>query len=155
MKKTGLLILISLVLYILWIIGLEQWYAYLLYGGAKLLLSPFGNITPVLKTELAHPDFCVAVGQEGYCMQLELFGLSILLLLAWFIMKLLTIGKKVIKRGLITLFIFYCMQIIVMSSLALYDISVIIQQINNALRQGFAIIAIFIIIYDAYVYADR
>ncbi len=141
MKKIGLLILISLVLYVLWIIGLEQWYAYLLYGGSKLLLSPFGNITPVLKTELAHPDFCVAVGKEGYCMQLELFGLSILLLLAWFIMRIFTAGKKVIKRALITIFIFYCMQILVMSTLALYDLSVIIQQINNALRQGFAIIA--------------
>ncbi len=155
MKKIGLLILISLVLYVLWIVGLEQWYAHLLYGGSKLLLSPFGNITPVLKTELAHPDFCVAVGKEGYCMQLELFGLSILLLLAWFIMKIFTAGKKVIKRALITLFIFYCIQILVMSTLALYDLSVIIQQINNALRQGFAIIAVFIIIYDAYVYGDR
>lgn len=153
MKKIIILIVVSLVLYILWIIGMEQLYAHMLYGGAKLLLSPFGNITPVLKTDLLHPDFCVAVGKEGYCMQLELFGLSILLLVAWFIMRVMTIGtRKVLLHALAILAVFYLLQVLVMCSLALYDWGVIVQQANNAMRQGFAILAIFIILYDSYLY---
>ncbi len=150
MKKIVILILLSLALYILWIIGLEKWYAYLLYWGSSFVLSPFSNITPVLKADLIHPDFCVAVGQEGYCMQLELFGLSVLLLLAWFGMRIFTIRtKRIFLRTLLIIFIFYILQVLVMSSLALYDLSFVIQQINNALRQGFAIIAVFIIIFDS------
>lgn len=156
MKKILLLLVLSAALYILWLFGLEKIYAHILFEGASLLLSPFSNITPILKAELTHPDFCVAVGKEGYCMQLELFGLSILLLLAWFIMRLIFSPKRrTLIRALSTLLLFYTLQILVMCSLSLYDLSPIIQQINNALRQSFAIIALVIILFDSYVYRDR
>ena len=61
MKKIFILLASTIALFSLWLLGLEKVYAHILKFGASILLSPFSNVTPVLKTELTHPDFCVAV----------------------------------------------------------------------------------------------
>jgi hypothetical protein len=134
-------------------VGLEKVYAEILKLGASLLLSPFSNITPLLKINNGHPDFCVAVGKEGYCMQMELFGLSIIVLLSWYILLVaLKPNKKMILTALKHLGLFYLLQILTMTTLALYDVSTFFQQANDALRQSFIIIALVFIIRDNYIY---
>lgn len=153
MKKIFILLASTIALFSLWLLGLEKVYAHILKFGASILLSPFSNVTPVLKTELAHPDFCVAVGTEGYCMQLELFGLSIIVMLSWYIMMLiLNNSKKMFFIAGKHLFIFYFLQILTMASLALYEYGAFFQQLNNALRQSFIIIALGFIIWDNYLH---
>ena len=152
-KKIGILVSSSIVLFVLWLLGLEKVYARILDFGASILLSPFSNITPVLKLEQAHPDFCVAVGKSGYCMELELFGLSIIVMLSWYVMLLFVdTSKKMFLVALKHLAIFYLLQILTMSTLALYDMGTFFQQANTALRQSFIIIALVFIIWDNYLF---
>jgi len=153
LKKIIILLSSSISLFILWIIGLEKIYAHILKFGASILLSPFSNVTPVLKADQTHPDFCVAVGQDGYCMQLELFGLSIIVILSWYILLVaLDHSKKMILIALKHILLFYLLQILTMSTLALYDYGSFFQQANDALRQSFIIIAMVFIIWDNYLH---
>ncbi len=152
-KKISVLIGSTIGLFLLWMVGLEKVYAQILKFGASIILSPFSNVTPVLKTNNGHPDFCVAVGKEGYCMQMELFGLSIIVLLSWYILLVsLQANKKMILTALKHIAAFYLLQILTMSTLALYDVSTFFQQANDALRQSFIIIALIFIIRDNYIY---
>jgi len=153
LKKISILLGSTVSLFLLWMLGLEKIYAEVLKLGASLLLSPFSNITPLLKINNGHPDFCVAVGKEGYCMQMELFGLSIIVLLSWYILLItLKPNKKMILTALKHLGLFYLLQILTMTTLALYDVSTFFQQANDALRQSFIIIALIFIIRDNYIY---
>ena len=153
LKKISILLGSTISLFLLWMVGLEKIYAEVLKLGASLLLSPFSNITPLLKINNGHPDFCVAVGKEGYCMQMELFGLSIIVLLSWYILLItLKPNKKMILTALKHLGLFYILQILTMTTLALYDVSTFFQQANDALRQSFIIIALIFIIRDNYIY---
>ena len=153
LKKISILLGSTVSLFLLWMVGLEKIYAQFLKLGASLLLSPFSNITPLLKINNGHPDFCVAVGKEGYCMQMELFGLSIIVLLSWYILLVaLKPNKKMILTALKHLGLFYLLQILTMTTLALYDVSTFFQQANDALRQSFIIIALIFIIRDNYIY---
>ena len=152
-KKTFILIGSTIGLFLLWMLGLEKVYAQILKFGASIILSPFSNVTPVLKINNGHPDFCVAVGQEGYCMQMELFGLSIIVLLSWYILLVsLKPNKKMIITALKHIAVFYLLQILTMSTLALYNFGSFFQQANDALRQSFIIIALIFIIRDNYIY---
>lgn len=152
-KKISILIGSTAGLFLLWMVALEKIYAQILKFGASILLSPFPNVTPVLKFNNGHPDFCVAVGQEGFCMQMELFGLSIIVLLSWYVLLVsLQPNKKVILTALKHIAAFYLLQILTMSTLALYDVSTFFQQANDALRQSFIIIALIFIIRDNYIY---
>ncbi len=153
LKKIAILLSSSITLFILWLLGLEKVYAQILKWGASIILSPFKNVTPVLKIEQPHPDFCVAVGKQGYCMQLELFGLSIIVMLSWYILLIaLDHSKKMIFIALKHIFIFYLLQILTMSTLALYSYGSFFQQANDALRQSFIIIAMVFIIWDNYLH---
>jgi len=152
-KKISILIGSTVGLFLLWMVGLEKIYAQILKFGASVILSPFSNVTPVLKMNGGHPDFCVAVGQDGYCMQMELFGLSIIVLLSWYVMLVsLKPTKKIILTALKHIAAFYLLQILTMSTLALYDFGTFFQQANTALRQSFIIIALIFIIRDNYIY---
>ncbi|NPD44775.1 hypothetical protein [Lentimicrobium sp. S6] len=152
-KKISILISSTIGLYALWLLGLEKIYAQILKFGASFILSPFSNVTPVLKLDQAHPDFCVAVGQDGYCMELELFGLSIIVMLSWYIMLVaLNTSKKMLITALKHIGIFYLLQILTMATLALYDFGTFFQQANSAMRQSFIIIALIFIIWDNYLY---
>ncbi len=152
-KKLSILLGSSISLFILWMIGLEKIYAEILKFGASVLLFPFSNVTPVLKINNGHPDFCVAVGQEGYCMQMELFGLSIIVLLSWYILLIsLYRTKKIAITAFKHLAVFYLLQILTMSTLALYDFGIFFQQANDALRQSFIIIVLIFIIRDNYIF---
>ena len=152
-KKTAILIGSSVALFVLWLLGLEQVYAEVLKFGASILLAPFPDITPVLNNVNGHPDFCVAIGKEGYCMQLELFGLSVIVMLSWYILLIfLHRNKKMWITAATHLGLFYFLQILTMSTLALYDYSSFFQQVNDALRQSFIIIALIFIIRDNYIY---
>ncbi|NPD83369.1 hypothetical protein HNS38_01270 [Lentimicrobium sp. L6] len=152
-KKISILISSTIGLYALWLLGLEKIYAQILKFGASFILSPFSNVTPVLKLDQAHPDFCVAVGQDGYCMELELFGLSIIVMLSWYIMLVaLNTSKKMLVTALKHIGIFYLLQILTMATLALYDFGTFFQQVNSAMRQSFIIIALIFIIWDNYLY---
>lgn len=152
-KKISILLGSTIGLFVLWLLGFEKVYAHILKFGASIILAPFSNVTPVLKTAQDHPDFCVAVGKEGYCMELELFGLSIIVMLSWYILLLsLERTKKMLLIAGKHLFIFYLLQILTMASLALYEYGAFFQQMNNALRQSFIIIALVFIIWDNYFY---
>lgn len=153
LKKISILLASSISLFVLWLVGLELIYAQILKFGASIILSPFSNITPVLNINNGHPDFCVAVGKVGNCMQLELFGLSIIVMLSWYILLvLLEKNKKMFFTAIKHLSIFYLLQIITMASLALYDFGAFFQQVNDALRQSFIIIALVFIIWDNYLH---
>ena len=152
-KKIFILISSTIGLYALWLLGLEKIYAQILKFGASIILAPFSNVTPVLKLDQAHPDFCVAVGQEGYCMELELFGLSIIVMLSWYIMLVaLNASRKMVLNALKHIGVFYLLQILTMCTLALYDFGTFFQQANSAMRQSFIIIALVFIIWDNYLY---
>lgn len=154
LKKISILVASSVSLFVFWMIGLEKVYAQILKFGASILLSPFSNVTPVLKLNQGHPDFCVAVGKEGYCMQMELFGLSIIVILSWYILLLsLHWTKKMGFKVAKSIALFYLLQILTMTSLALYEFGAFFQQANDALRQSFIIIALIFIIRDNYIYS--
>ena len=93
-KKISILLTSSVALFAFWLLGLEKLYAHILKFGASLILSPFSKVTPVLQMKDGHPDFCVAVGKSGYCMQLELFGLSVIMLLSWYVLMLFLFHNK-------------------------------------------------------------
>jgi len=153
LKKISILLGTSLSLFFLWIIGLEKIYAKILDFGTTLLLSPFSSITTVLNTDNAHPHYCIAVGKEGYCMEMELFGLSIIMLLSWYILLLvLKPNGKMLLTSLKHLAMFYLLQVFTISTLALYEYGVFFQQMNSALKQSFIIIALIFIIRDNYIY---
>jgi len=153
LKKLSILIGSSISLFILWMIGLEKLYAQVLKFGTSILLAPFSDVSTHLRIVNNHPDFCVAVGKEGYCMQMELFGLSIVVLLSWYVLLIaLKPEKKRILMVLKYLAIFYFLQILTMSTLALYEYGTFFQQANEALRQSFIIIALVFIIHDNYLY---
>ncbi len=152
-KKISILFGSSMALFILWLMGLEKIYAHILYYGTSAILSPFSSVTPVLKSDQAHPDFCVAVGKEGYCMELELFGLSIIVMISWYILLVALLkNKTILLTALKHIGLFYLLQIFTMATLALYDYGSFFQQANNALRQSFIIIALLFIIWDNYLY---
>lgn len=152
-KKISILITSTIGLYALWLFGMEKIYAQILKFGASIILAPFSNVTPVLKLDQAHPDFCIAVGQDGYCMELELFGLSIIVMLSWYIMLVaLNSSQRMILSALKHIGIFYLLQVLTMTTLALYDFGTFFQQANSALRQSFIIIALVFIIWDNYLY---
>ncbi|OYT15160.1 MAG: hypothetical protein B7C24_14500 [Bacteroidetes bacterium 4572_77] len=152
-KKVSILAVSSISLFALWLLGLEKVYAHILKFGASIILSPFSNLTPVLNMKNGHPDFCVAIGKEGYCMQLELFGLSIIVILSWYILLVfLHQNKKMLLTAVKHIAAFYLLQILTMSTLALYDFGSFFQQANDALRQSFIIIALVFIIRDNYIY---
>lgn len=152
-KKLSILLGSSISLFVLWLLGLEKIYAQLLYWGARIVLSPFSKVTPVLKAEQEHPDFCVAVGKEGYCMELELFGLSVIVMLSWYILFVsLERSRQRILIALKHIGIFYLLQVFTMSTLTLYKYGAFFQQLNDALRQSFIIIALVFIIWDNYLH---
>ena len=152
-KKISILLGSSISLFFLWLIGLEKLYARLLDLGTTLLLAPFSNITTVLNTDESHPHYCIAVGKEGYCMEMELFGLSVIVLLSWYILLLVVTPKrKMFFASLKSMAVFYILQVLTISTLALYDYGVFFQQANEALRQSFIIIALIFIIRDNYIY---
>jgi|GEM_PF-5232928 hypothetical protein len=152
-KKISILLGSSVLLFGFWLMGLEKVYSWILYYGASALLSPFSSVTPVLKSEKMHPDFCVAVGKEGYCMELELFGLSVVVMLSWYILLIfLQRNKAMVITAFKHIAIFYLLQVLTMTTLALYDFGSFFQQANNALRQSFIIFALLFIIWDNYMY---
>ena len=153
LKKILILLGSSLGLFFLWLVGLEKLYARLLDLGTTLLLSPFSSITTVLNIDGDHPHYCIAVGKEGYCMEMELFGLSIIVLLSWYILIVaLSPQRKILFVSLKHLALFYILQVFTISTLALYEYGVFFQQANEALRQSFIIIALVFIIYDNYIF---
>jgi hypothetical protein len=150
-KKIIILLSGSLFFFILWNLGFEKIYAHILMFGSSAVLSPFSNITTVLQLDQQHPDFCLAIGKDGYCMQLQLFSLSIVVLLSWYtLLLIINFSKKMVLIALKHLAIFYLLQILTMSTLALYDYGIIFRQLNDALRQSFIIIAMVFIIWDNY-----
>lgn len=152
-KRISILITSTIGLYALWLLVMEKIYAQLLKFGASIILAPFPNVNPILKLDQAHPYFCVIVGPDGYCMDLELFSLSIIVILSWYMMLVaLNRSKSMILTSLKHIGIFYLLQILTMSTLALYDFGTIFQQVNNILRQSFIIIALVFIIWDNYLY---
>ncbi len=54
LKKIVILLSSSITLFVFWILGFEKVYAQILKLGASIILSPFKNVTPVLKIEQAH-----------------------------------------------------------------------------------------------------
>ncbi len=153
LKKISILLGSSLSLFFLWLIGLEKLYARLLDLGTSLLLAPFSSVTTILNTDNAHPHYCIAVGKEGYCMELELFGLSVIVLLSWYILLVVLLPqRKMILTSLKHLALFYVLQVLTISTLALYEYGIFFQQANEALRQSFIIIALIFIIYDNYIF---
>ena len=153
LKKISILLGSSLSLFFLWLIGLEKLYARLLDLGTTLLLSPFSSITTVLNIDGDHPHYCIAVGKEGYCMEMELFGLSVIVLLSWYILLLvLTPQREMFFLSLKHLALFYILQVFTISTLVLYEYGIFFQQANEALRQSFIIIALIFIIRDNYIY---
>lgn len=152
-KKLAILIGSSIGLFSLWLVGLEKLYANLLYWGAKVLLSPFSNVISVLNTKEDHPAFCMAIGGDGYCMELELFGLSIIVMLSWYILFVsLKPGRERILIAFKHLGIFYILQVLSMLTIGLYKYGTFYQQMNDALRQSFIIIALVFIIWDNYLH---
>lgn len=158
-KFINILIVIgaSGILLILWFNGLDWLYAQLLRIGANILLL-FSSDTQVgLKLVEDSPTFIVDTivnGRKGsYPQKADLILLPFIMILTWQILLFFNLTRKQAVRSAIeNILIFYIIQLIYVLLLTAYYDSKTIKFVYDLLMDSFYIIALFLIVKDAFKY---
>ena len=158
-KIINILIVIgaSGILLILWFNGLDWLYAQLLRIGANILLL-FSSETQVgLKLVDGSPTFIVDTivsGRKGtYPQKADLILLPFIMILTWQILLFFNLTRKQAVRSAIeNILIFYIIQLIYVLLLTAYYDSATIKFVYDLLMDSFYIIALFLIVKDAFKY---
>ena len=158
-KIINILIVIgaSGLLLILWFNGFDWLYAQLLRLGANILLL-FSHDTHVgLKLVDDAPTFIVDTiidGKKGsYPQKADLILLPFIMILTWQILLFFNLPRKyAIRSAIENIVIFYIIQLIYVMLLTAYYNSTTIKFIYDLLMDSFYIIALFLIVKDAFKY---
>ena len=158
-KLVNVLILVgaSSLLLILWFNGLDWLYAQLLRLGANILLL-FSSDTKVgLKMVEGAPTFIVDTiidGRKGsYPQKADLILLPFIMIMTWQILLFFNLPRKLATRSALeNILIFFIIQLIYVILLTSYYNSTTIRFLYDLLMDSFYIIALFLIVKDAFKY---
>ncbi len=147
----------SALLLILWFNGFAWFYAQLLRFGANILLLFSQNTHVDLKMVENSPTFVVDTivnGKKGsYPQKAELILLPFIMVLTWQILLFFNLPRRYAFRSAIeNMLIFYVIQLIYVVLLTAYYNSTAIKFIYDLLLDSFYIIALFLIVKDAFKY---
>lgn len=161
MKKLIINILVVLLssslLLFLWFNGLDYIYAQLLRVGANILLVFSGDTHVGLKTIENAPTFIVETvinGKKGtYPQKADLILLPFIMILTWQILLFFNLTRKQATRSAIeNIIAFYIIHLIYVLLLTAYYKSSAVKFIYDLLMDSFYIIALFLIVKDAFKY---
>ena len=147
----------SLLLLIFWFNGFDWLYAQMLRLGANILLV-FSNDTHIgLKIVDNAPTFIVDTivqGRKGsYPQKADLILLPLIMILTWQILLFFNLPiKNAIRSAVENLLAFYIIQVIYVVLLTAYYNSAAIKFVYDLLMDSFYIIALFLIVKDAFKY---
>jgi len=147
----------SLLLLIFWFNGFDWLYAQMLRLGANILLV-FSNDTHIgLKIVDNAPTFIVDTivqGRKGsYPQKADLILLPLVMVLTWQILLFFNLPiKNAIRSAVENLLAFYIIQLIYVVLLTAYYNSAAIKFVYDLLMDSFYIIALFLIVKDAFKY---
>jgi hypothetical protein len=158
-KYINILIVVvsSALLLILWFIGFDYLYAQLLRLGANILLI-FSHDTSVgVKMVEKAPTFVVDTiinGKKGtYPQKADLILLPFIMILTWQILLFFNLPKKQARRSAIeNILAFYIVQLVYVVLLTDYYNSTAVKFVYDLLLDSFYIIALFLIVKDAFKY---
>jgi hypothetical protein len=158
-KLTNILIVLgtSVILMVLWFNGLDWLYAQLLRFGANIFLLFSGDTHVGLKLVDKAPTFIVETmigGRKGsYPQQADLILLPFIMILTWQVLLLFNLpGKNALRSALENIIIFFVIQVIYVLLLTSYYNSGTVKFIYDLLLDSFYIIALFLIVKDAFKY---
>lgn len=156
-KFVNILIVIgaSLALLVLWFNGLDYLYAQLLRLGANIFLIFSGDTHVGLKMADGAPTFLVETmvqGRKGtYPQKADLILLPFIMILTWQILLFFNLPKKyAVSSAWQNLLIFYLVQVVYVILLTAYYNSSGVKFFYDLLMDSFYIIALFLIIKDAF-----
>ncbi len=144
-------------LLVLWFNGLDWLYAQLLRFGANLFLLFSSDTSIGLKLADDAPTFIVSTiidGRKGsYPQKADLILLPFIMVATWQILMFFNLPRKQAVRSAIeNILIFYIIQLIYVLLLTSYYNSSAIKFIYDLLLDSFYIIALFLIVKDAFKY---
>jgi hypothetical protein len=153
-----LIILVSsAILLVLWFIGFDWIYAQMLRFGANILLVFSSDTSIGFKVSDNAPTFVVETlinGRKGsYPQKADLILLPFIMILTWQILLFFNLSRRQATRSAIeNILIFYIIQLIYLLLLTSYYNSGTIKFIYDLLLDSFYIIALFLIVKDAFKY---
>lgn len=147
-----LLIGISIIIYVIFWIGLDWGYAYSLKGGVNAFAKLFSiKMTAFLEeTESGHPLFKLITSQAvTRRFALEFIILPIVILISWHIFLIIKMpSKRLIKPILINFAILYFIHVIHLMLMNLYSESKIVEILAHTLFHSGMVIVVFLMIKD-------
>ena len=152
-----IVLLASGLLLILWFNGLDWIYAQLLRIGANILLLFSGDTSVGLKLVDKAPTFIVETVIEGrkgsYPQKADLMLLPFIMILTWQILLFFNLPRKQATRSAIeNIVAYYIIQVIYVILLTAYYKSSAVKFVYDLLIDSFYIIALFLIVKDAFKY---
>jgi hypothetical protein len=158
-KLTNILIVLgsSALLAIAWFNGFDWLYAQMLRLGANVLLIFSGDTHVGLKMVDKAPAFIVETiinGRKGsYPQKADLILLPFIMILTWQILLFFNLPRKyAVRSALENIILFYIIQVIYVLLLTGYYNSGAVKFIYDLLLDSFYIIALFLIVKDAFKY---
>jgi hypothetical protein len=154
----ALIILVtSAILLALWFNGLSWLYAKLLSAGANIVLVFSSSTSVGVKIDHNVTNFLVTTlidGRKGtYPQKADIIMLPFIMILTWQILLLFNLPlKKALRSMAENLIIFYIFQLIFLLLLTGYYNSALVKFIYELLLDSFYIIALFLIVKDAFKY---
>jgi hypothetical protein len=147
----------SAALVVLWFNGLDYLYAQILRLGANILLVFSSDTSIGLKISDDAPTFLVQTminGRKGtYPQKADLILLPFIMILTWQILLFFNLARRqALRSSLENILVFYIIQLIYLLLLTSYYNSDTIRFIYNLLLDSFYIIALFLIVKDAFKY---
>lgn len=152
-----IVLLASALLLILWFNGLSWVYAQLLRFGANILLIFSGDTSVSVKMVDDTPTFIVDTivnGRKGsYPQKAELILLPFIMILTWQILLFFNLPvKQAVRSTIENIVIFFAVQLLYVVLLTGYHNSSVVKFIYDLLLDSFYIVALFLIVKDAFKY---
>jgi hypothetical protein len=147
----------SALLLFLWFNGLDWLYAQMLRIGANILLVFSSDTNVGLNVFDGAPTFIVETvidGRKGtYPQKADLILLPFIMILTWQILLFFNLDRrKAIRSSIENILVFYIIQLIYVVLLTAYYNSSLIKFFYDLLMDSFYIIALFLIVKDAFKY---
>lgn len=147
----------SAILMVLWFNGLDWLYAQLLRAGANIFLLFSGDTHVGLKLVDKAPTFIVETiigGRKGsYPQKADLILLPFIMILTWQVLLFFNLSRKhALRSAAENMIIFFVIQVIYVLLLTSYYNSGTVKFIYDLLLDSFYIIALFLIVKDAFKY---
>ncbi|MBW6460610.1 MAG: hypothetical protein K0B08_08560 [Bacteroidales bacterium] len=152
-----IVVVASMLLLILWFRGLDLFYAQTLKLGANIALLFSSDTSVAVKVVEGTPAFIVETvvgGRKGsYPQKANLILLPVIMILTWQILLFFNLPfRQAFRTAWQNILIFYIIQVIYVVLLSSYYNSSTVKYIYDLLMDSFYIIALFLIVKDAFRY---